>query len=270
MRKLEFEKRSAIELDAYRMRGAQEQDYLELISEDADLYEGGKLLANYRVMDWDTTDVVAALRKMKYDTDVRVGGMPATFKTIGWMGRSTLRRDYCTATKLAREYPAEHNLVCRQIERICGVYKANNPELYAKHLEQAEKVLPEYRLYGTPFTSGIINHNSPLKYHFDGGNFKGAWSCMMGFKGLVKGGHLALPEFGLGFEIADNSLFCFDGQGILHGVTPITYLAETSYRFTVVFYSLVNMWSCQPLELELDRIRKRKTNIERKRAGVVK
>jgi hypothetical protein len=43
----------------------------------------------------------------------------------------------------------------------------------------------------------------------------------------------------------------FDGQELLHGVTPIKQLSEHARRYTIVFYSLVGMWSCLPLDEEL-------------------
>lgn len=74
-----------------------------------------------------------------------------------------------------------------------------------------------------------------------------------------------MPEFGLGFEIKNSSLLIFDGQSILHGVTPIRRESENSYRYTVVFYTLLQMWKCEPLDKELARIRKIKTEREQKR-----
>ena len=130
-----------------------------------------------------------------------------------------------------------------------------------------EKIPHEYRLHGTAFTSGIVNENNPLKYHYDAGNFRGVWSGMIVFKSGIEGGHLALPEFGLGVELCDRSLFLFDGQGILHGVTPIVRTRPDAKRYSIVYYSLQNMWSCRPLGEELDRIRQKRTEREAKRAA---
>src|SRR6185369_973882 len=152
-------------------------------------------------------------------------------------------------------------------------YEQWNPTGYKSHCEAVQKVLPQYRLHGTPFTSGIINDNNPLAYHYDSGNFKGVWSAMFGFKRHVEGGHLSVPELvdtdnrALGFEIADKSLLLFDGQGLLHGVTPIRKTRAEARRFTVVFYSLQQMWKCEPVESEVQRIRRIRTERERKRAA---
>jgi len=118
------------------------------------------------------------------------------------------------------------------------------------------------------FTSGIVNENNPLKYHFDTGNFKDVFSCMVVFKNGVENGFLSLPEYDVGFQLPNNSIFLFDGQGILHGVTPITRQTPESYRYSVVYYSLKRMWQCLEIDEELARIRKKKTSRERARANV--
>jgi hypothetical protein len=131
------------------------------------------------------------------------------------------------------------------------------------------KVLNEWAIRDTPFTSGIINKNNPLKYHFDAGNFRGMYSCMVGFKQDVGGGFLALPDYGVAVEIAHNSVFMFDGQEILHGVTPIRRLSTKAFRYTIVYYSLQQIWKCLPLDGELARIRKLKTEREEKRLRIM-
>jgi hypothetical protein len=88
---------------------------------------------------------------------------------------------------------------------------------------------------------------------------------MVAFKSNIKGGYLSIPEYDVGLEIATNSVLLFDGQKILHGVTPIKLLNKNSYRFTIVYYTLKSMWNCEPLSKEVARYKKRRTEIERKR-----
>ena len=89
---------------------------------------------------------------------------------------------------------------------------------------------------------------------------------MLAFKKDTLGGFLSLPEYGIGLEIADNSVLIFDGQNITHGVTPITKLGKESYRYTVVYYSLQQMWHCLTQEEELERVRNRRVESEGRRA----
>jgi hypothetical protein len=53
---------------------------------------------------------------------------------------------------------------------------------------------------------------------------------------------------------------------LLHGVTPIKRLSEDAFRFTVVYYSLKQMWNCETVRGEVDALRDRRTKTEQKRA----
>lgn len=98
--------------------------------------------------------------------------------------------------------------------------------------------MPEWRLEGSIFSSGVCNKNSQIQYHRDFGNFKGVYSCMIGLKDGIQGGHLICPEIDLKFEIADGSLLVFNGQDLIHGVSPIVKTKPGAYRYTIVFYTL--------------------------------
>jgi hypothetical protein len=233
---------------------------------------GGVPAVIYLHLQDDLEDVRQAFERIRYIGDYRTAGLKTNSRTIGYLPRNTLRRDFCTATSLATEQPREHAVATRAAAVAAQYYQQYNPAQYAAHVSSVDKVLPQYRLHGSPFTSGIINDNNPLAYHFDSGNFKGVWSAMFGFKRGASGGHLSTPELvdadgkALGFEIADKSLLLFDGQGLLHGVTPISLLPG-GHRFTVVFYSLQQMWKCEPVEGEIARIRRLRTERERRRAA---
>ena len=107
-----------------------------------------------------------------------------------------------------------------------------------------------------------MNKNNPLKYHLDSGNFKGVLSNMIVFKKGTSGGHLVIPQLDLALEVVDNSLTIFNGQEILHGVSPIEYDETDGYRYSVVYYSLEQMWKCDPIDDEIVRIRQMKTERE--------
>ena len=88
---------------------------------------------------------------------------------------------------------------------------------------------------------------------------------MVVFKHKVKGGHLSMPEYNVKFECADNTAMMFDGQEILHGVTPIKKESEHSRRYSIVYYSLQQIWNCLPLDEELARMRNKKYEVARNR-----
>ncbi len=234
-------------------RSAKEEDTLNLITEPTILKdaETGQIKAIYDVLQIDTAEVVKALRMIRYSKGKRARGLVSTSRIFGYKPRSEMRQDFCSSTSLSKEAPKEHNAVTLLGLKLEEYYKMWDPENYAKHKNATE--------------SQIINKNNPLKYHFDTGNFRDVYSMMIVFKGGVEGGYLSLPEYDVKFQLPNNSLFMFDGQGILHGVTPIKYTSPIGYRFSIVYYTLKRMWQCLEIGEEIDRIRKTKTTRERTR-----
>ncbi len=88
---------------------------------------------------------------------------------------------------------------------------------------------------------------------------------MIVFKDGIKGGYLAMPEYDISVECKNGAAFFFDGQKILHGVTPIEKTKLAATRYSVVYYSLQQMWSCLPLGMEIERIKKLRSDREMKR-----
>jgi len=284
MRIFNFDDRRKLDFEDYKLRIAKAKDVSEIVREPFLLYERDKLLIAYFHLEDDAfarpylSGIWRSLRPTVFEAvpqadhrfpeHYRSEGLPHTSRTFAYMPRVTTRRDYCTTAKLAMEFPATHKAVTRAARVIGRYYAAINPNLYAEHRGQAERVPDDYQIEDGPFTSGIINRNNQLRYHFDRGNFEGVWSAMLGFKRDISGGYLALPEFDIAAEISDRSLFFFDGQAILHGVTPIRRMSPAAERYTIVYYSMKMMWNCEPLGTEVARIRRKRTVREYKRAGL--
>lgn len=262
-------RRRTLDYKQYVKRSATEGDYSELIREPTIFtFEGVPIIA-YLKAPTVCLSLANELRKIEYQTSTRTSGLKTSSRVFGYQPRVPLRRDFCTATSLASTNPAINDRLCQMGAAITETYREHFGEVMDRHLDLSRKVLDEWRMKDSVFTSGIINKNNPLKYHFDAGNFVNVCSCMLGFKSAVQGGYLAFPEFNFALEIADGTLSMFDGQKILHGVTPIKTTSERAYRFTVVYYSLKGMWNCEPLNKEIARIRKVKQNRELKRAGLL-
>jgi len=249
-------------------RTALESDYTTLIKEDCTMLDKatGKLLGVYLVMPKHSTELLKALMTIKYDKNRRIAGLITKSRIFGYKPREKIRNDFCTSTMLSKESPNEHKLICDYAKIITKIYKKYCGEVYQEHAGiTEEKLLPEWTISGTPFSSGIVNKNNALHYHFDSGNFKNVYSNMVAFKSNTKGGYLSLPKYDVGLEIANNSLLLFDGQKILHGVTPFKLLSENAYRYSIVYYSLQQMWKCEPLTVELARIKNVRTGLEKRR-----
>ena len=252
----------------YIRRHARESDYSTLIKDSCRIEDrdSGELLGVYINLPKTPSQLLKALMSMKYSKNRRTGGLTTTSAIFGYRPREVIRNDFCSSTVTAKTYPQQHAVVCKYAEELDKLYAKHCPDVYEEHKAIAEeKILPEWRITHTPFSSGIINKDNQLNYHLDSGNFTGMYSNMVAFKNNVKGGHLSLPEYDIGLEIGNNSVTLFDGQKIVHGVTPIKKLSKTAYRYSVVYYTLKNMWKCEPIGEELARIKRVRTEREKRR-----
>lgn len=268
MKTILLEKNEDFKHKDFIRKSAVESDYSTLIKEDCKLIdkESGQLLGVYLVMPQHSMELLKALLTIRYGKNKRLAGLITHSRIFGYKPREKIRNDFCTSTQLSRESPIEHEIICSFAKTISKYYKKYCGEIYQEHEEITKsKLLPEWTLEGTPFSSGIINRNNALHYHFDSGNFKKVYSNMVAFKSNIKGGYLSIPAYGIGLEIANNSLLLFDGQKILHGVTPFKLLSKNAYRLSVVYYSLQQMWKCEPMNAELARIKDVRTELEKKR-----
>ena len=268
----------------YLGRRAQIADCSRLVHEPLIIAEPG-LLPKVRIVYLhlrpyvNLDDLVKQLRRIDYGAPARVGGVAAVpesqQRVFGYMPRKVGHRDFCGATALATDHARVHTA----LERAAGVcehfYRLTNPRLYEEHLRQTRNnVLAQYHLANGVFTSGIVNKDNPLPYHFDTGNYEEVWSAMFVFKSAgYSGGYLAVPQLDMAFALPDHSLFMFDGQGLVHGVTPVLRVPRhrlglaATYRYSVVYYSLRQMWACKTIREEADNARRIRTEREDRRAG---
>jgi hypothetical protein len=252
----------------FRLRKANREDCKEFITEPCKIIVDGVLgLLYFDISHLDTKPFLDALQKIKIGTNERSSGMTSSSQVFGFMPRRPLGRgDFCNASRLHRDQPKEAEIVSKFIDQLVGLYRENNPALAKLHEELADKILPEWRIHGL-FSSGIINLNNPLPYHFDAGNIESCWSIMPVFKKDIEGGHLAIPQLDLCVELRDHTCLMFDGQSLMHGVTPFKKLSAQAYRYTVVYYTMAQLWACLPIKDELARARRKRTETETRHAA---
>lgn len=259
-------KRRDIDLKEYKNRHALEDDFDELIDKPTKFYIDGELSIVYDDAPSKAEETRQAINEIRYVNGWRTNGLKTVSRVFGYDPRKSLRKDFCSSTTLAREFPKQNNAILNTGVEIAKAYAEYNPTLFKEHQSRTDdNVVEDFKFSGMPFTSGIINENNLLKYHFDAGNYKNVWSGMLCYKTNVTGGYLSMPEYGIGLAVQDMSLTLFDGQSILHGVTPITKVTEDAKRYTIVYYSLQQMWQCEPLTDEIARIKQRRTELEAKR-----
>ncbi len=263
-----------VDLSRYRTRRALPSDCSRHIAEDCFITVDCKpTLAYIHRIEGDFGALRAALDTLEYHEGFRGSSSASMFtraRIFGYAPRLETRNLPCRKSSLSGEQPHHEALLEQTAAVVWKAYQSTFPDRATSHLDQAGKVLPDYLMAGTPFTSGIVNANNPLPYHFDRGNFKGVNSAMLGFKRDIDGGHLCIPEIDISLEIGDQSLLLFDGQSLIHGVTPFKRLSDTAMRYTIVFYSLVGMWRCEAPGAELRHFNKRRTDNERRRSNAIR
>lgn len=255
-----------INIDLFKKRTALEEDAENIITDDTIITTNGVPVIMYCKLKENLEPLRWAVQNIKYSNGIRSRGLISQSAIFGYRPKVTMRQDFCSSTAMAKNSVKEHYIVTEFAKNLTEYYKNNFPDVYINHEKIVqEKIKNQWVIKGTPFTSGIINKDNPLKYHFDAGNFKGVLSNMVALKKNMTGGRLVIPAYNIKLEIADGSLSVFDGQSILHGVSPFIKTGENSYRYTVVYYTLEQMWKCQTIDDELIRIRKIKKEREYKR-----
>lgn len=254
----------AFDKEAYRRRFAIEADAPRQINTPCRVYVDDNEYPSvvYCELDEKLPALVEACKSMKYGVTHRTQGLRTRSKTFGYMPAAAVyQQDACRVVHMAHEYPQQHAVLCSSAKLLSALYKKHNPKVFMEHLEKTKIVVDNYKLSNTPFTSGIVNKDTQIAYHYDTGNFKDVWSNMFTFKEHVIGGNLTCPQLGLTFMLRDHSVLMFDGQNVLHGVTPFVKTRISGYRYTIVYYSLQKMWKCLPPAEEIARADKKQREL---------
>ena len=184
---------------------------------------------------------------MRDDGARRAAGINNQSQVLGFLGPSErLRRVACTTCNKAQTHPDQHAAVASIAGGLTELMAEHAPDGYAATVAASAAVLPDWRLPGGLFTSGIVNRDSALPYHFDRNNFAGAWSAMVVVRRGVREGHLHLPDLGVLLDCADGDVVLFEGSTLLHGVTPLRRVQRDGYRISAVFYAARRMATCGP------------------------
>ncbi|HET9137522.1 MAG TPA: hypothetical protein VFO76_12880 [Candidatus Kapabacteria bacterium] len=256
--------RTAIDDKLYLRRTPERTDYKELITTDTIFIENGKPIILYKILPKTYLDKLRYLVfKSKFIKTHRTNGTPSQSAVFGALPRIPHRHNYCrysANTKNQKELNSDIFYFARLIN---SIYRDLLPDQHEINLSIVEEsVEAEYVIKGTPFTTVNLNINHAIKYHRDTGNFKNVFSNVLILKDGVAGGFLVCPEFEIAFGQQDGALILFDGQNIIHGVTPIKMKHDKAYRCSCVFYALADMKNCYPYKLELERVKKWRDTVE--------
>jgi hypothetical protein len=273
MKKVELTK-NKVNLNNYIKKVASEKDCANIIDYDCLIYIDGIPKVAYLTIPNELTKYVRqSCLNVKLNHVERLSDGLITSGKNRVFGYRPARQmsqfaSTCSTAGMAKDFPLEHSALCSFSKVAKEYYEKIFPTQYSNNLKVVEeKILKEWTLEDTVFTSGIINKDSVLQYHFDIGHVSKALSVMLTLKKELKGGNLSIPEIDTLLKLNDNTLLIFDGQELLHGVTPIVKKSEKSYRFTIVYYSLIQMWKCLTIDEEIIKARKKRFQKEHKRAS---
>jgi hypothetical protein len=229
---------------------------------------GGRVVLVYKILTEEQVKlprlVTASTKPVSTNRTHR--GLPTQSSVFGFLPRVALRVDYCRLSAKSKEEHENYELAFKFSETLCNIYKKYLPVEYGNALEEINATVhKDYRPQNTPFLTCNFNINHAIRYHRDSGNYRGAFSNVLILKKNVVGGYLVCPEIGITLSQCDRALTIFDGQSILHGVTPIKKTSEGGYRSSIVYYTLHSMRHCYPFQEELERLQKVKTAQAEKR-----
>lgn len=205
----------------------------------------------------------SAVRRLKFTRLARPGGMANEARTFGYSGRMPARGyDACRASVLAVEQPQIHAALAGAAPWLAAEVARLVPDAFTVLELHATEIHPDWRLAGSPWTSGTINNASALRLHRDTNNTP-TWSVMPVFRRKMAGGHLWFPHYRVALATPDAHAVTFSGAKILHGVTGLTPSGAGAYRLSVPYYQIASLKACLPCAEELAAAAEQRTGRER-------
>ena len=186
------------------------------------------------------------------------------------MPKTGIKQMFCSKTwkQLAHQY----------VEDLLNKYGKDYYEIYKNSFdvpvrleeEIKEKMIVDYFIPWTLYTSGIINKNNNLWYHRDQWNYPWLFCALLLFKNKIRWGRLSLPEYWIGVEAPDSSVVLFDNQKVIHGVEKISLLDKSAYRYSIVRYNMFKIKFCDHMEQEIKQFAEYQTKQLLKKAKTLK
>jgi hypothetical protein len=265
----------------YRHQFAEPQHYDEIIKDDAIVQDAatGKIiavLAKHRISKKTALKAYPALmRGFTYVTDNR-GAYSGTERipdgdkksraqevrsfTAGFFERQGGYTPICRATAFTRNEAKAWAVQKEMLAEMAAVMSEHAPARHKIQMEFLDKIAPEYKVDGLPFTTTAVNISVRAAYHRDRGDFKNGMGCMAVLKkGTCVNWLLGLPEYRVALDIGDRDVILFDPH-LLHATskgTGIGKMYKDWNRISVVAYVREKLVKCLPHKDEIRRARKR-------------
>jgi hypothetical protein len=176
---------------------------------------------------------------------------------IGYFDRQGGRFPFCRATAFTAKEVEKWNHVVPLAQHVATQFKETMPTRYAVQEAATKKVLPQFTIAKTPFSTLTVNHNIAGRIHRDAGDFKEGFGCLSVLrKGQYRGGWLVFPAYRVAVDLGHGDIIFFNPHE-WHGVTDF-YDTEPGFeRISVVYYLRKKMNECLAPKDEVARLRAR-------------
>jgi len=244
----------------YKGKVPTEKDYDTLIDYECEIYENDTLVCTYKKVSPEVKKILDyASANSKAKKSSRTMGVVTMSTVFGSLPRVALREDYCRYSADTKQDPQMYMLLSTAAKELWATYKESFPEMSTFFESEAEKIHSDWMKTGTPFSTMNINKNFAIKYHVDAGNMSNVFSNVLISKKMAKGGHFVMPRYRVALAQDDGWFAIVDGVNVMHGVTPIEYESDKSYRNSFVFYTLKNLKHCLCKKQETSRMKTKAT-----------
>lgn len=142
-------------------------------------------------------------------------------------------------TRYTRDKPEQFKKIEKMASLVEKIYKKSCPDFYKKHKKESDKILPEFKIGKTVFTTGTVNKNTRSIAHRDKSDLEGVLSCLICLGKNFKC-KLGFPEYKVAVNLQAGDLILMDSKEI-HCNTELHLKKEDSFRYTVVFYTKASM-----------------------------
>ncbi len=167
--------------------------------------------------------------------------------------------------------PAWYDAICELGAELEWLYSEHEPAKYQAQKATVTAIHPDWVLPKTSvYTQGVLNDANVLGYHYDRDNVPNGFSAMVYFKQRISGGNLLLPQLQAKLVCEDETYVLFDGQSLIHAVTPILKKDPThSYRYSFVFYARQSMIGLGSFDEELKKTKKKEMELRFRKVNAV-
>lgn len=195
----------------------------------------------------------AAARAYPPTTTYRMAGSRNVSRTFGFTtARAPMRRSSCRPCSGAVDAAAAHTRIVAAADPLAEILGKILPTRADEDRARAAAAIRPEWMMGGWWTSGVVNFDSPLPYHYDANNLA-CWSAMPVLRRGMNGGHLHVPEYGLVVGCRDGDVCFFAGYDLMHATTPMSRTSPDGYRISAVFYTVAGMGKCDEPDAELAR-----------------